>query len=238
MEIIIAIDLIGGKCVRLEQGDYSKKTSYYDDPLEVALLLEANGIKRLHLVDLDGAKAGTIHNLKTLERIASKTKLLIDFGGGIKSEKDFESVLNAGAVMGAIGSMAVKNKNEVVRWGDKYGKEKLFIGADVKNGKIAVSGWLKESNETIEPLIKYYLQHEIDHFFCTDISKDGMLSGPAIDLYKQLMNAFPTLQLTASGGVSQIEDIYALEDAGCDGVIIGKAFYENRITLEQLKDVV
>ena len=236
MEIIIAIDLIDGKCVRLEQGDYNKKTNYYNDPLQVARILEENGLKRLHMVDLDGAKAGKIKNLNVLERIASNTNLEIDFGGGIKSDEDVQSVFNAGAKMVAIGSTAVKRPSKVLDWAEKFGNDKLFLGADVKNGKIATNGWLEESKVDIETLIADYTDNGIHNFFCTDISKDGMLAGPAIELYAALLNSFPTLKLTASGGVSNMNDVAALKRIGCDGVIIGKAFYENRITIDQLKN--
>lgn len=235
MEIIPAIDIIDGKCVRLTQGDYAQKTIYNENPLEVALEFESIGITRLHLVDLDGAKLGKVVNYKVLEKIASKTKLSIDFGGGIKTDDDIETVFNYGADLATIGSVAVKNKSLFSSWIKKYGTEKIFLGADVKNEKIAVGGWLETTNISIFDFIEENLKEGIHHIFCTDISKDGLLQGPSIDLYKNIVVKFPSVNLTASGGVSNINDLIQLKQIGCSGAIVGKAIYENRITLNELK---
>ena len=234
-EIIPAIDIIDGKCVRLTQGDYSQKTIYNENPLEVALEFESIGIKRLHLVDLDGAKAGKIVNYKTLERIASKTKLTIDFGGGIKTDDDIDTVFNYGADLATIGSIAVKNKELFFTWIKKYGAEKIFLGADVKNEKIAIGGWLETTNISIYDFIEENLNEGVQEVFCTDISKDGLLQGPSIDLYKNIISKFPNINLTASGGVSQLSDLEELKQIGCSAAIVGKAIYEGRITMEELK---
>lgn len=235
MEIIPAIDIIDGKCVRLTQGDYEQKTIYNETPLEVALQFESIGIKRLHLVDLDGAKLGKVVNYKVLEKIASKTKLSIDFGGGIKTDDDIETVFNYGADLATIGSVAVKNRELFSSWIKKYGTEKIFLGADVKNEKIAVGGWLETTNISIFDFIEENLKEGIHHIFCTDISKDGLLQGPSIDLYKNIVVKFPSVNLTASGGVSKLTDLMELKQIGCSGAIIGKAIYENKITLNELK---
>lgn len=238
MEIIPAIDIIDGKCVRLTQGDYAQKTIYNENPLEVALQFESIGIKRLHLVDLDGAKLGKVINYKVLEKIASKTKLSIDFGGGIKTDDDIETIFNYGADLATIGSIAVKNKTLFISWIKKYGSEKIFLGADVKNEKIAIGGWLETTNISIYDFIEENLTEGIKNIFCTDISKDGLLQGPAIDLYKNMLAKFPALNLTASGGVSQISDLEKLKKIGCSGAIVGKAIYEGRITMDELKTLI
>lgn len=235
MQIIPAIDIIDGKCVRLTQGDYAQKTIYNENPLEVALEFESIGITRLHLVDLDGAKLGKVVNYKVLEKIASKTKLSIDFGGGIKTDDDIETVFNYGADLATIGSIAVKNKELFFSWVKKYGAEKIFLGADVKNEKIAVGGWLETTNVSIYDFIEENLTEGIKYVFCTDISKDGLLQGPSIDLYKNMLAKFSQLNLTASGGVSQLSDLEELKKIGCAGVIVGKAIYEGRITMNELK---
>lgn len=235
MEIIPAIDIIDGKCVRLTQGDYAQKTIYNENPLEVALEFESIGITRLHLVDLDGAKLGKVVNYKVLEKIANNTKLSIDFGGGIKTDDDIETVFNYGADLATIGSIAVKNKDLFFSWLKKYGAEKIFLGADVKNEKIAVGGWLETTTISIYEFIEENLKEGIKHVFCTDISKDGLLQGPSIDLYKNMMIKFPQLILTASGGVSQLSDLEELKNIGCAGAIVGKAIYEGRITMNELK---
>jgi phosphoribosylformimino-5-aminoimidazole carboxamide ribotide isomerase len=235
MQIIPAIDIIDGKCVRLTQGDYAQKTIYNENPLEVALKFESIGIARLHLVDLDGAKLGKVVNYKVLEKIASKTKLSIDFGGGIKTDDDIETVFNYGADLATIGSMAVKNKTLFFSWIKKYGADKLFLGADVKHEKIAIGGWLETTDLSIYDFIEENLIEGIKHVFCTDISKDGLLQGPSIDLYKNMLNKFPKLNLTASGGVSQLSDLEELKKIGCSGAIVGKAIYEGRITMEELR---
>ncbi len=234
-EIIPAIDIIDGKCVRLTQGDYAQKTIYNENPLEVALEFESIGINRLHLVDLDGAKLGKVVNYKVLEKIASKTKLSIDFGGGIKTDDDIETVFNYGADLATIGSIAVKNKELFFSWIEKHGTEKIFLGADVKNEKIAVGGWLETTNVSIYDFIEENLKEGIKHVFCTDISKDGLLQGPSIDLYKNILSKFPSLNLTASGGVSKLDDLVELKNIGCSSAIVGKAIYEGRITMNELK---
>ncbi len=238
MEIIPAIDIIDGKCVRLTQGDYAQKTIYNENPLEVALEFESIGITRLHLVDLDGAKLGKVVNYKVLEKIASKTSLSIDFGGGIKTDDDMETVFNYGANLATVGSIAVKNKTLFFSWIKKYGPEKVFLGADVKNEKIAVGGWLETTNISIYDFIEENLTEGIQQIFCTDISKDGLLQGPSVDLYKNLIAKFPGINLIASGGVSNAADLNELKQIGCSGAIVGKAFYENRITLDELKQFI
>ncbi len=236
LQIIPAIDIIDGKCVRLEQGDYNKVSLYHKEPLEVAKKFEDAGLTRLHLVDLDGAKAGAVKNWKVLETIAGKTSLVIDFGGGIKLEKDVEIVFNSGAAMATVGSVAVKNEEEFMKWLLKFGGEKFLLGADVKNEKITISGWQEETKIWIYDFIQKYIDHGIKQIFCTDVSKDGKLEGPATDLYKNIIAKFPGLFFIASGGVSAIDDLKRLEEIGCKGAIIGKAIYENRITLQELKE--
>ncbi len=235
MEIIPAIDIIDGKCVRLTQGNYDLKKVYNERPLEVAKQFEDAGIKRLHLVDLDGAKSGEVKNWKVLEIIAGKTSLVIDFGGGIKTEKDVAITFNSGAVMVVIGSMAVKNEAELINWFSTYDPGKFFLGADVKNEKIAVKGWQEIIDMEVCDLIQRYIQHGIKQVFCTDISKDGKLEGPGLVLYKNILEKIPGLYLVASGGVSAVRDLHDLQEAGCSGVIIGKALYENNISLQELK---
>jgi phosphoribosylformimino-5-aminoimidazole carboxamide ribotide isomerase len=238
IEIIPAIDLIGGKCVRLSQGNYTQKTIYNENPLEVAKEFEAAGIKRLHLVDLDGAKAGKIQNLPVLEKIASQTSLIIDFGGGVTNNDDFQSVLNAGAKYVAIGSVAVKQAAVFSEWINLFGADKILLGTDVKNRKLAVSAWTESTDIDIFDFLEEKIKQGINTVFSTDISKDGMLAGPAFDLYTELHQRFSELNIIASGGVSKLEDIDALEKAGCSGVIIGKAIYERRITLKQLSEFI
>ncbi|MDP3556189.1 MAG: 1-(5-phosphoribosyl)-5-[(5-phosphoribosylamino)methylideneamino]imidazole-4-carboxamide isomerase [Bacteroidota bacterium] len=235
MEIIPAIDIIEGKCVRLTQGDYSQKTIYNENPLDVALEFQDLGIKRLHLVDLDGAKQGKVINYKVLEKLANKTNLKIDFGGGIKTNSDIHSVFEAGASMATIGSIAAKNKELFFSWVNKYSSEKILLGADVKNEKIAINGWLETTDILITDFIKENIDNGINALFCTDISKDGLLEGPAIDLYKKIIIEFPTLNLIASGGVANLKDLEDLKKIGCSGAIVGKAIYEKRITLNELK---
>ncbi|MBK7666827.1 MAG: 1-(5-phosphoribosyl)-5-[(5-phosphoribosylamino)methylideneamino]imidazole-4-carboxamide isomerase [Sphingobacteriaceae bacterium] len=238
MQIIPAIDLIDGKCVRLTQGDYSQKTIYNENPLEVAKEFEALGIKRLHLVDLDGAKKGEVVNLKVLESIASKTKLIIDFGGGIKNDASIEKVFNAGAELATIGSLAVKQPNILFSWVKKYGANKIMLGADVKNENIAIGGWLQSTDINVIDFIKINFFEGITNIFCTDISKDGLLQGPSLELYKKIMTEIPELKLIASGGVSNMKDVLELDKIGCGGVIIGKAIYEGRITMDELKNYI
>jgi phosphoribosylformimino-5-aminoimidazole carboxamide ribotide isomerase len=235
MEIIPAIDLIDGKCVRLTQGDYGQKTVYHDDPLEVALAFAQAGIRRLHLVDLDGAKAGKIMNQKVLERLASKTNLVIDFGGGIKTDEDIQSVFDAGAHMAVAGSIAVKNKELFHSWIGRYGAEKILPAADVKNGYITIAGWQESTALALTDFITETMRQGIRRLFCTDVSKDGLLQGPSFELYEQVVAAFPDLELIASGGVSSAADLLRLKAIGCKGAIVGKAIYENRISMNELK---
>ena len=234
MQIIPAIDIINGKCVRLSKGDYSKQKVYNENPLEVAKTFENAGLQRLHIVDLDGAKAGSIQNLKVLESIASNTNLIIDFGGGIKNIDDANSVFNAGATILTLGSIAVKKPGIVEEWIMEFGADKILIGADVLNEKIKISGWLEDAGINIFEFISNMLAIGVQDIFCTDISKDGMMRGPSVDLYKKLIETFPSLHLISSGGVSKIEDVILLKETGCTGAIIGKAIYEGKITLSEL----
>jgi phosphoribosylformimino-5-aminoimidazole carboxamide ribotide isomerase len=235
MEIIPAIDIIEGKCVRLTQGDYSQKKIYNEKPLEVAKEFEDAGLKRLHLVDLDGAREGKVRNWKVLESIAGKTSMIVDFGGGVKAEKDVDIIFESGASYVTIGSMAVKNEETFIRWLKKYTADKFLLGADVKEEKIAVHGWQETTDVWIYDFIQKYMEHGIKQLFCTDVAKDGALGGPSIDLYKNIIEKFPGLHFIASGGVSNIDDVYELQDINCKGVIIGKAIYEGRIKLGELK---
>jgi phosphoribosylformimino-5-aminoimidazole carboxamide ribotide isomerase len=235
MQIIPAIDIIDGKCVRLTEGDYAQKTIYNENPLEVAKAFEAAGIQRLHLVDLDGAKAGAVKNWKVLESIALNTKLVIDFGGGIKTDDDVALVFERGASLATIGSIAVANPALFLSWVNVYGAERFFLGADVKDNHIAVNGWMQTSNTTIESFIGDYLSKGITNIFCTDVSKDGRLEGPSTALYQSLIRSFPDLKLVASGGVSSIRDLEDLDNIGCAAAIVGKAIYEKRISIESLQ---
>jgi phosphoribosylformimino-5-aminoimidazole carboxamide ribotide isomerase len=235
MEIIPAIDIIEGKCVRLTHGDYAQKKVYNEHPLEVAREFEDAGIQRLHLVDLDGAKAGVVKNWKVLEALAGKTSLIIDFGGGIKSEKDVQIVFDSGAVLATVGSIAVKEENTFTNWLNQFGADKFFLGADVKKEKITVSGWTEQTEIWIYDFLQKYLDKGVKQIFCTDVSKDGALEGPSVDLYKSILDKFKGLHFVASGGVSSINDVYRLQEIGCSGVIIGKAIYEGRIKLSELK---
>lgn len=235
MEIIPAIDIIEGKCVRLTQGDYSQTKVYNENPLEVAKEFEDAGLRRLHLVDLDGAKAGAVKNWKVLETIAGKTQLIIDFGGGIKTDKDVQIVFDSGASLATVGSIAVKNENELLKWFSHFGTEKFLLGADVKNEKIAVGGWLETTEIWIYDFIEKYAAHNIRQLFCTDVSKDGKLEGPSTDLYKSIITKFPELYFIASGGVSSMKDLDDLQNAGCKGAIVGKAIYEGRVRLKEIK---
>lgn len=234
MRIIPAIDIIDGKCVRLTKGDYSTKKTYNENPLEVAIEFEANGIEYLHLVDLDGAKSNQIINYKVLEQIASKTSLKIDFGGGLKSDKDVEIAFQSGANQITGGSIAVKNPAIFKNWITKYGADKIILGADCNNRKIATSGWLESSELDVVDFIKQYEQEGIKHVVCTDISKDGMLQGASNDLYKEIINK-TNVKLIASGGVSCINDLLLLQQMGCEGAIVGKAIYEGKILLKELR---
>lgn len=235
IEIIPAIDIIDGKCVRLTQGDYNQKTVYNEDPLEVAKMFEDAGIKRLHTVDLDGARSSHVVNTGVIERIATHTSLTIDFGGGIKSDEDLRKAFDAGAQMVTIGSIAVKKPELFASWVEAYGGEKIILGADVKNGLISISGWMEEGEQKLMDFIDHHTNNGIRNVLCTDISRDGMLQGPAIDLYKEIMEHHPTLHLIASGGVSSIKDIECLNEAGIPAVVFGKAIYEGRINLKELE---
>jgi phosphoribosylformimino-5-aminoimidazole carboxamide ribotide isomerase len=235
MEIIPAIDIIEGKCVRLTKGDYTQKKIYNEDPLEVAKEFEDVGLKRLHLVDLDGAKAGDVKNWKVLEKIASKTKLMIDFSGGISSKKNLVICFNSGASFAAIGSIAVKDEKTLTGWLIEFGTDKFIIGADVKEEKLAIKGWTETVDVSVFELIDRYKLKGIKQFFCTDISKDGLLQGTGIELYKKILNQHPSIDLIASGGVSSVDDLIQLREAGCSGAIVGKAFYERKILLKDLK---
>ena len=239
MRIIPAIDIIDGKCVRLTKGDYNTKKIYNEHPLEVAKQFEAFGIQYLHLVDLDGAKAKHIINYKVLEQIASKTNLKIDFGGGLKSDEDLHIAFNSGAKQITGGSIAVKDTDTFKGWISKYGSQKIILGADCKNEKIAISGWTEESNLELIPFIKAYQKDGIQYVICTDIAKDGMLEGASVDLYRKIIKACNTrTKLIASGGVTSIDDMYQLQTIGCEGAIIGKAIYENRISLKELQQFI
>lgn len=235
LQIIPAIDIIDGKCVRLTEGDYSQKKIYNEHPLEVAKQFEDAGLIRLHLVDLDGAKAGAVKNWKVLETIAGKTSLIIDFGGGIKQEEDVRIVFNSGAALATVGSVAVKEEEKFVNWLQQFGADKFLLGADVKNEKIAVGGWLETTDIWIYDFIEKYIAHGVQQIFCTDVSKDGRLEGPSTELYKNILQKFPQLHFIASGGVSNMQDLDVLQQIGCSGAIVGKAIYEGRITLEELK---
>lgn len=234
IELIPAIDLIDGKCVRLTQGDYNSKKTYNEDPLEVAKMFEAHGIHRLHVVDLDGARAGHIINYKILEKLATRTSLIIDFGGGLKQDDDLEIAFESGAQMVTGGSIAVKNPDIFSSWITKFGSEKIILGADAKEKKIAISGWEETTESELIPFISDYYTKGITKVICTDISKDGMLEGPSIELYKEISESIPFIYLIASGGVSCIEDIERLQEAGIPSVIFGKAIYEGRIQLKDL----
>jgi phosphoribosylformimino-5-aminoimidazole carboxamide ribotide isomerase len=238
MRIIPAIDIIDGKCVRLSKGDYDTKKIYNESPLEVAKSFEDTGIQYLHLVDLDGAKSSRIINHKVLEQIASKTNLKIDFGGGLKSNEDIKIAFESGANQITGGSIAVKNPTLFKEWINQYGTDKIILGADVNNSKIAVSGWLEESNEEVIPFIKNYQKEGITYVVCTDIAKDGMLEGPSFDLYKEILSKCNNVKLIASGGISTFDELPKLAELGCEGAIIGKAIYEGKISLKQLENYI
>jgi phosphoribosylformimino-5-aminoimidazole carboxamide ribotide isomerase len=233
MRIIVAMDIISGKCVRLIRGDYSTKKIYSEDPLEVALKIEDNGIDYLHLVDLDGAKNKKIENIKVLEKIAWKTKLKIDFGGGLRTYEDLITLFNAGARQVTIGSIAVSDPHLFIEWLMKLGQEKLILGADCIDRNVSTGGWLEKSDKEVISFISGYKSKGVKYAICTDIKKDGMLEGPSIALYKEILSAVK-VNLIASGGISSIKDIEDVRDVGCEGVIIGKAVYEGRITLNEL----
>jgi phosphoribosylformimino-5-aminoimidazole carboxamide ribotide isomerase len=234
MQIIPAIDIIEGKCVRLTEGDYAQKKIYNENPLEVAKAFEGIGLMRLHLVDLDGAKAGEVVNWKVLEKIANQTQLKIDFGGGIKTEATLKTVLDTGAKYATIGSLAVKSPEIFQEWIARFGAKVFMLGADVFEEKIAIGGWLEKTNITVFDFMKLYMDKGVKQIFCTDIQKDGKLEGPSIELYQKILEQFPSLHLIASGGVSSLDDLIELEEIGCSAAIVGKAIYENKITINEL----
>ena len=234
IELIPAIDIINGQCVRLTKGDYDQKKVYNDDLAAVAREFEQLGFKRLHIVDLDGAKSKHIVNDAVLRKITTETNLIVDFGGGIKTEVDIEEAFEAGASMVTVGSIAVTNPELFILWLDKYGADKMILGAEVRNGMISINGWKEDSTEELLPFLKKYIDSGVKNVLCTEISKDGTLQGPAVKLYKKVMEAYPQLHLIASGGVSQKEDIEELEREGIPAVVFGKAIYEGRIDLKEL----
>ena len=234
IELIPAIDIINGQCVRLTKGDYDQKTVYRDSPAEVAQEFESIGFKRLHVVDLDGAKSKHIVNTDVLRQIVLRTHLCVDFGGGIKTDDDIETAFANGAEMVTVGSIAVTNPDLFISWLQIYGADRLILGADVRNGKISINGWKEDSTEDLLPFLKKYIDAGVKNVLCTEISKDGTLQGPAIDLYKRVMQEYPDLHLIASGGVSSIDDIKALDAAGIPAVVFGKAIYEGKIDLREL----
>lgn len=238
MRIIPAIDIIEGKCVRLSKGDYATKKVYNENPLEVAKEFQDHGIEYLHLVDLDGAKSKHIVNHKILEQIASKTRLKIDFGGGLKSDKDLKIAFESGANQITGGSIAVKEPAIFKNWLSQYGDDKIILGADALNEKVAISGWLEESDKELIPFIKEYKKEGVSYIICTDISKDGMLEGPSFELYEKILKQVQNIKLIASGGISTFEEIPQLAKLGCDGTIIGKAIYEGRISLKQIENYI
>ena len=236
IELIPAIDIINGQCVRLTKGDYNQKTVYNDSPSLVAHEFEKIGFKRLHVVDLDGAKSKHIINSQALHQITSETQLQVDFGGGIKTDEDIETAFANGAKMVTVGSIAVTNPDLFISWMEKYGAEHMILGADVRNGKISINGWKEDSTEDLLPFLQKYIDAGVRNVLCTEISKDGTLQGPAIELYSQVMEAYPQLHLIASGGVSCMADIQALNQAGIPAVVFGKAIYEGKINLKELWD--
>jgi phosphoribosylformimino-5-aminoimidazole carboxamide ribotide isomerase len=238
MEIIPAIDIIEGKCVRLTKGDYEQKKVYNENPLEVAKEFENTGLERLHLVDLEGAKAGEVKNWKVLEQISSRTNLIIDFSGGISSKKNVSICFDSGAKYAAIGSIAVKDEKTLTRWLFEFGVDRFIIGADVRDEKLAIKGWTETTDLLVFDLIEIYKLKGVKQFFCTDISKDGLLQGTGIDLYKKILNQHPSIDLIASGGVSSVNDLLQLREAGCSGAIVGKAIYEKKILLKDLKQFI
>jgi phosphoribosylformimino-5-aminoimidazole carboxamide ribotide isomerase len=237
MRIIPAIDLIDGKCVRLTQGDYLQKKVYNESPIDVALEFEDAGLQFLHLVDLDGAKAGKVTNWKAIEEITKGTSLTIDFGGGIKTDDEVERLFELGVAQVNLGSIAVKDPTKVIAWIKKYTQDKIILSADVKNEMIAIHGWQQNSSLSIDNFISQYADYGITYITCTDISTDGTLEGPNVELYQRLLHKFPTIRLVASGGVGSIEDVKELKTIGVNGVIIGKAIYEGKVNIEQLKSL-
>lgn len=235
IELIPAIDIIDGKCVRLTKGDYGQKKVYNDDPVAQAKEFEKLGMKRLHVVDLDGAKAKHVVNVDVLRGITAATGLKVDFGGGIKSDDDIEKAFAAGASLVTIGSIAVSQPDTFMRWLDRYGADKVILGADVRNGLVSINGWKEDTSEKLLPFLARYVKAGVNNVLCTEISRDGTLSGPSTDLYREVMEAFPGIHLIASGGVGRNEDIIELDEAGIPAVVFGKAWYEGKINLEELK---
>lgn len=234
-KIIPSIDLIDGLCVRLTQGDYLRKNIYNKDPLKISLYFQDIGISRLHLVDLDGAKTGKIVHWRILEKISKNTNLIIDFGGGIQSDQDIRVVFECGASIATLGSIVVKNLQLIKEWIKYYGSDKIFIGMDVSNKKIAINGWKKITDIYYCNFLKEKISYGVENFFCTDISKDGLLSGPSLQLYKLILTTFPKINIIASGGISHLTDIQYIKDIGCYGAILGKILYENKITISKLR---
>lgn len=235
IEIIPAIDLMDGQCVRLTKGDYATRKTYSSDPTSMARSFEDAGFRRLHLVDLDGARSGHVVNHRVLESIASHTALTVDFGGGVKTDEDLQTVLDCGAAMVTVGSLAVKRPELFAQWIESHGADRFVLGADARDGKISVSGWEEDSDRELIDFIKEYMQRGIRHVLCTDISRDGMLAGPATSLYREVLAACPTCQLIASGGISSLDDIRELEAAGVPATVVGKAIYEGKVRLESLQ---
>jgi phosphoribosylformimino-5-aminoimidazole carboxamide ribotide isomerase len=236
MDLIPAIDIIDGKCVRLSKGDFNKKTVYNDNPLEIAKIFESAGIKRLHIVDLDGAAGQSLKNIDVLKNITRNTSLIVDYGGGVKRTEDVEAVFNAGASIISVGSVVVNRPDLFAHWIIDFGAEKFLPGADVLDKKIKIHGWREDTGLPVFDLIQSLLHLGIKTIFCTDIVKDGMMQGPSTELYKEIMKEFPLLNLIASGGISCYQDLFVLQEAGCAGAIIGKAFYEGKITTQQIEE--
>ena len=234
MDIIPAIDVIDGRCVRLTEGDYSKKTVYHHDPIEMAKAFEGAGLRRLHLVDLDGAKAGKVVNWKVLEEVAKETRMSIDFGGGVKTDEEVRRIIDSGADLVTVGSIAVRNEALLLEWFEKHGPERFLLGADVRDGRIAIGAWTETTDIPWKDFLSRYLSHGVRQAFCTDVSRDGRMEGSSVALYREMKAAFPELGLIASGGVATIDDLHALKETGCSGAIVGKAIYEGRIRLEDL----
>jgi phosphoribosylformimino-5-aminoimidazole carboxamide ribotide isomerase len=237
MRIIPAIDIIDGKCVRLTQGDYNQKTVYNENPLDVAMTFEDAGLKYVHLVDLDGAKSGKVINWKVIEEITQKTKLIVDFGGGIKTDSELQRIFDIGVQQVNLGSIAVKNRNKVIEWINRFGYDKIILSADVKNERITIHGWQETSAIDITEFATDYVNEGLRYVVCTDISTDGTLQGPNLGLYKKLMSSVPAIKLVASGGVGNLGDVLALQKVGVDGVIVGKAIYEGKIKLSELASI-
>lgn len=236
MEIVPAIDIIDGKCVRLSKGDFNTSKIYGDNPLEMAKMFADAGLKRLHLVDLDGARSRHIVNTRTLESIAGNTDLIIDFGGGVKSRRDIDTAFDCGASMVIVGSTAITDRELMYEWIEEFGEDRIILGADVRNGLISVNGWKEDSNLKLDDFLKEYRAKGITRVLCTDINRDGMLQGPATELYRSILRDFPGIKLIASGGVSSIEDLIELRKEGLYEAIVGKAYYEGKITLKQLAE--